>query len=115
MMSTAYYPTGPEAPGGVLAVRDRYRLRGDLGFDGVVVSDDLARARQVASFSPGGRALRFVRAGGDLLLSVDPGRCPRCTTPCPAARSAAFRAKVDAAVLRVLRVKQQQGPAPRHF
>ena len=46
-------------------------LRGDLGFDGVVISDDLARARQVASFSPAGRALRFIGAGGDIVLTVD--------------------------------------------
>ena len=115
MMSTAYYSRlDPKRPAAFSPFVIGTVLRGDLGFDGVVVSDDLARARQVASFSPGGRALRFVRAGGDLLLSVDPGPVPAMYHALlqRARSSAAFRAKVDAAVLRVLRVKQQQGLLP---
>ena len=46
-------------------------LRDDLGFDGVIVSDDLGAARAVADVPAGERALRFVRAGGDLAISVD--------------------------------------------
>jgi beta-N-acetylhexosaminidase len=90
-------------------------LRGDLGFDGVVVSDDLAHARQVAAVPPAERALRFLRAGGDLVLSVDPA-------PVPAMYGAVlrrartdpdFRARVAASALRVLTLKQQQGLLPR--
>jgi beta-N-acetylhexosaminidase len=51
-------------------------LRGDLGFDGLVVSDDLGSARQVSAWSAGERALRFLGAGGDLVLTVDPGTVP---------------------------------------
>jgi beta-N-acetylhexosaminidase len=112
MMSTAYYrrldPANPAAFSPFVIGR---MLRGDLGFRGVVISDDLARARQVAGFTPAGRALRFFVAGGDLLLSVDPG-------PVPAMYDAVldrvranprFRAKVDAAALRVLRAKRAAG------
>lgn len=43
-------------------------LREDLGFDGVVISDDLSAARQVQAIDPGQRAVRAIRAGVDLVL-----------------------------------------------
>ncbi len=42
-------------------------IRRDLGFDGVVISDDLS-AVAMRDLAPGERALRFVGAGGDLLI-----------------------------------------------
>lgn len=115
MMSTAYYthldPTVPAAfsPFVVGTV-----LRGDLGFRGVVISDDLARAKQVASFSPAGRALRFIGAGGDIVLTVDPEPLPAMydAVLARARTSAVFRDKVDASALRVLRAKDRQGLLP---
>jgi len=47
-------------------------LRGDLGFDGVVISDDLGAAAAVGDVKPGDRAVRFFAAGGDLLINADP-------------------------------------------
>ncbi len=73
MMSTANYERidegtpaafSPKIIGGM--------LRGDLGFRGLVISDDLGAAAQVADLSPGGRAVQFVAAGGDIVLTVDP-------------------------------------------
>jgi beta-glucosidase-like glycosyl hydrolase len=46
-------------------------LRDRLGFDGVVISDDLGNADAVASVAPGERAVRFIGAGGTLVLTVD--------------------------------------------
>lgn len=46
-------------------------LRADLGFSGVVVSDDLGVAEAVAGVPPEDRAVRFVLAGGDLAISAD--------------------------------------------
>jgi beta-N-acetylhexosaminidase len=46
-------------------------LRGDLGFDGVVVSDDM-NALQVRDLSASARAWRFLQAGGDLITIGDP-------------------------------------------
>ncbi|MGB0099899.1 MAG: glycoside hydrolase family 3 N-terminal domain-containing protein [Nocardioides sp.] len=116
MMSTAYYEhLDPDRPAAFSPFVIGRMLRGDLGFDGVVISDDLAEAKQVASYPPADRAVLFLRAGGDLVLTVDPG-------PLPAMRDAvlrrartndAFRAKVDAAALRVLRAKHEQGLLPR--
>src|SRR5690606_20849394 len=47
-------------------------LRGDLGFEGVVISDDLGEAQQVQRWSAGSRAVQLVAAGGDVVLTVDP-------------------------------------------
>ena len=89
-------------------------LRGDLGFDGVVISDDLAHARQVSAIPPGLRALRFVAAGGDMVLTVDPAPLPAMYAAVlgRARTSPAFRATVRAAALRVLTAKQEQGLLP---
>ena len=54
----------------------RTMLRGDLGFRKVVISDDLGSAQQVAGWSYGARAVRFLGAGGDLVLTVDPATLP---------------------------------------
>jgi beta-N-acetylhexosaminidase len=109
MMSTAYYEhLDPRHPAAFSPFVVGTMLRGDLGFRGVVISDDLARAQQVAGFSPAGRALRFIGAGGDIVLAVDPEPVPAMYGAVleRARTSARFRAKVDAAVLRVLRAKQ---------
>lgn len=112
MLSTAYYsridPANPAAfsPAIVTGL-----LRARLHYRGVVVSDDVGVAEQVASISPAQRAVRFLAAGGDIVLTVVPGQIPEMTTAVLArARSdAAFRAQVDAAVLRVLTAKQARG------
>ena len=112
MMSTAYYSridSGRPAPFSPIVIGEM--LRGDLGFDGVVISDDLGGARQVAVWSPGQRALRFIDAGGDLVLTVDPTVVPARYRAVLTRRrkDAVFRARVDASATRVLRAKQAQG------
>ena len=47
-------------------------LREKIGYRGLVVSDDLGRAKQVAAVPPGQRAVRLLRAGGDIVLTADP-------------------------------------------
>lgn len=47
-------------------------LRSDMGFDGVVIADDLGAARSVAGITPADRAVRFLDAGGDLVINADP-------------------------------------------
>jgi beta-N-acetylhexosaminidase len=50
-------------------------LRGELGFDGVVVSDDMEMGAIVTRFDIGEAAVRFLEAGGDLILICrDPDR-----------------------------------------
>ena len=42
----------------------------------MVISDDLANARQVARWPVGVRAVRFLGAGGNLVLTVNPATLP---------------------------------------
>lgn len=116
MMSTAYYERiDPERPAAFSPVVVGGMLRGDLGFRGVVISDDLARAQQVAAVPPAARAVRFLRAGGDLVLIVDPDPLPAMydAVLTKARRSPGFETKVNTAALRVLRAKDRQGLLPR--
>jgi beta-N-acetylhexosaminidase len=116
MMSTAYYSRiDARQPAAFSRTVVTGILRGDLGFRGVVISDDLGNARQVARWSRGTRATRFVAAGGDMVLTVDPAaaRSMFVALRDRARSDAAFRRQVDAAALRVLRSKQAQGLLPR--
>jgi beta-N-acetylhexosaminidase len=115
MMSSAYYPRiDPHHP----AVFSRRviggMLRGDLRFTGVVISDDLANSRQIRSWAPGERAVRFLRAGGDLVLTVNADTIPAMYRAVlgQAQADPAFRRLVDEAALRVLTRKEAQGLLP---
>ncbi len=118
MMSSARYTRlDPRQPAAFSPYVVGRMLRGDLGFDGVVISDDLARARQVARFPPAERALRFIGAGGDVVLTVDPAPLPAMYRAVlgKARRNADFRAQVRASALRVLTAKQEQGLLPKRM
>ncbi len=86
-------------------------LRGDLGFRGVVISDDLGNARQVSPWSWGRRAVKFLAAGGNLVLTVNPASLPAMYGAVldRARHHPAFRARVDASALKVLAAKQSRG------
>ena len=47
-------------------------LRGDFGYQGLIVSDDLRSSVSVFSIDGGHRASKFVSAGGDLAITADP-------------------------------------------
>jgi beta-N-acetylhexosaminidase len=47
-------------------------LQEKIGYRGLIVSDDLGRAEQVAAVPPGQRAVRFLAAGGDIVVTADP-------------------------------------------
>jgi beta-N-acetylhexosaminidase len=86
----------------------RELLRQQLGFRGVIVSDDLGAAAAVAGLSPAARGIDFVAAGGDLITSqslpaaiaMDQAILAR------AAGDTAFRSTVNSAVMRILDAKQ---------
>ncbi|HKC27772.1 MAG TPA: glycoside hydrolase family 3 N-terminal domain-containing protein, partial [Jatrophihabitans sp.] len=112
MMSTAIYaridPGVPAAFSGTIVTG---MLRGDLAFRGLIISDDLGAAKQVAGYSVGGRAVRFIAAGGDVVLTVDATQAGQMASALltRAARVPAFKRKVDAAALLVLQAKQARG------
>ncbi len=72
MMSTAIYTKiDPDVPA-AFSPKVVGLLRDDLGFDKVIISDDLGVAVSAKSTPARERALRFVKAGGDLAITVDP-------------------------------------------
>jgi beta-N-acetylhexosaminidase len=112
MMSTAIYARiDPGVPAAFSSTIITGMLRGDLGFRGLIISDDVGAAKQVAGYSVGGRAVRFVAAGGDVVLTVDATQAGQMTSALltRAARIPAFKRKVDAAALLVLQQKQARG------
>jgi beta-N-acetylhexosaminidase len=86
-------------------------LRGRLGFQGVVISDDMGTAAAVAGVSPANRAVRFFAAGGTLLLTVRPAIVPEMVDAVLARSAAdpAFARQVDAAVRTALLAKARAG------
>jgi beta-N-acetylhexosaminidase len=58
----------PEAPSSLSPIIITDLLRGDLGFDGVAVSDDLEMGAITERYDIGEAAVRFIEAGGDLVL-----------------------------------------------
>lgn len=94
-----------------LVLRDLLRTR--LRFAGVVMSDDLGATMAVALTPPGERAVTFVAAGGDMIVTT--------TGPAPTMAAAlvenarsdpSFGARVEDAVTRVLSAKQESGLLP---
>lgn len=79
-------------------------LRGQLGFDGVVMSDDVGGAAVARAWSPAQRVTRFVQAGGDLMLDIQPADvAPMHAALLAAARDdSAFDADLTAAATRVV-------------
>ncbi len=112
MVSTAYYSRIDAARRAAFSpVVLGTMLRGDLHFTGVIVSDDLGNAAQVADLSPGARAVDFLAAGGDLVLTVNASTLSQMVSAVLArtATDSAFRAHVDQAALRVLNLKASLG------
>ena len=89
-------------------------LRNGLGFNGVIVSDDLGQAAAVQGIPAGTRAIDFLTAGGDLITSqsLAPAEQMAAAVLAKASGNAAFRAAVDAAARRVLAAKQAAGLLP---
>jgi beta-N-acetylhexosaminidase len=86
-------------------------IRHDLGYSGVVISDDLGNAKQVQAWTPGARAVDFISAGGDIVLTVSPTLIPAMIAAVTARANtdATFRSRVDSAVMHVLNAKAAEG------
>jgi beta-N-acetylhexosaminidase len=87
-------------------------LREDLGFTGVVISDDMA-AVAMRTLPPDERGLRFIRAGGDLLIIGDPSLA---TTMADAIKQEAsddseFAERITESAARVVAMKDRRGLA----
>jgi beta-N-acetylhexosaminidase len=92
----------------------RHLLRGALQFDGVVISDDLGDARAVAAIPPARRAIDFLLAGGDMIISksVAPAHAMARAVLARAGADPAFRRIIDASARRILQAKLAAGLLP---
>lgn len=111
MISLAYYSQiDPANPGAFSPTVVTGMVRGDLGFNGVIISDSLG-ATQVSAWAPADRAIDFFNAGGDMALTDDPSILPAMYNAVlnKANSDSTFKAKVDASALRVLTAKQNRG------
>jgi beta-N-acetylhexosaminidase len=86
-------------------------LRTQLGFGGVVMTDDVGTARAVQAVPVGDRAVRFLAAGGTLVLTVDATLVPPMIDAVLARSDSdpAFAAQVDAALQIALLAKARAG------
>jgi beta-N-acetylhexosaminidase len=91
-------------------------LRRDLGFRGVVMSDDVGGAAATRTWSPGERATRFIAAGGDLLFDIVPADVPAMVAALAerAGRDPAFSARLSSAAAQVLAARQAVGSREKH-
>ena len=111
MSSATYTKLDPSSPAAFSSAVVTDLLRHRLGFSGVVISDDLGSAKVVQAVPAGERAVRFVAAGGTLVLTVTPTLLP-AMIDAVVARAAAdpvFSAQVDAAVRTSLAAKERAG------
>jgi len=85
-------------------------LRGELGFDGVAMTDSLEAHAALAPTKGdvGAAAVRSLQAGADLLLMTGPGSFPlvRDAVTSAARRSPAFRTRIADAAARVLALRR---------
>ncbi|WP_166509453.1 glycoside hydrolase family 3 protein [Blastococcus sp. TF02-8] len=112
MMSSAVYPQlDPANQAAFSRPVVTGLLRERLGFDGVVISDDLANADAVEDVPPGERAVRFLEAGGTLVLTVDGEPVPEMidAVATRAEQDPAFAGVVDDAVRTTLTAKAEAG------
>lgn len=110
MVSSATYSLiDPSAPAVFSSTIVTDMLRREMGFSGVVITDDVSAAVQVQDVSAGDRAVRAIRAGCDLVLaSADPTVAADMVKALIATAQSdpAFAARVDESATRVLNLKK---------
>jgi beta-N-acetylhexosaminidase len=89
-------------------------LRNEMGFRGVIVSDDIGAAVAISDIPPGKRAIDFLSAGGDMIISkfVQPANRMATAVLSRVESDSTFRARVDDAVMRILTAKDASSLLP---
>lgn len=109
MVSSAIYSAiDSSAPATFSSVVVTDMLRGDLGFTGVVITDDVSAAVQVDAWTPAERAVQAVKAGCDIVLaSADATMAADMAEALIAEAQAdpAFAQRVDESATRVISLK----------
>ena len=89
-------------------------LRDGMAFRGVIISDELGKAAAVRGVPPATRAIDFILAGGNMIISkpLAPAIAMYRAVESRAGADPAFQGLVDEAVTRVLKAKAAQGLLP---
>ncbi|MGB8382899.1 MAG: glycoside hydrolase family 3 N-terminal domain-containing protein, partial [Dermatophilaceae bacterium] len=112
MVSSARYPRiDPANPAVFSPAVITGLLRTDMGYSGVVISDDVGVAEAVSDVPAGERATRFLAAGGDIVLTAQASTVPTMTSAINARveRDPGFAEQVQRSVGRVLALKEKMG------
>jgi beta-N-acetylhexosaminidase len=112
MMSSAIYPRiEPDVPAMFSAAAIQELLREQLGFGGLVVTDDIGAAKAVADVPVPERATRLLEAGGDAVLTADPSLTGELVDAIEewAGRGEEQRRRVRESAGRVLALKESLG------
>lgn len=112
MMSSARYSRIDNSNLAVFSSRIISWLRTSLKFTGPIITDDISGAKAPSVFAPGVRATKAIDAGVTMLLvSASPSLLPTMWQAVyrRASTDASFRAKVRAAAVKDLTVKQSWG------
>jgi beta-N-acetylhexosaminidase len=115
VLSLAFYAAyDPVTPGALSPSVATDLLRGELGFKGVAITDDLTSGAITAGVGAPEAAVQSVAAGADLVLVDDPAQAALARqTVLAAVRSGGIpEARLDEAVARVLELKRKQGLLP---
>ncbi|WP_333768406.1 glycoside hydrolase family 3 N-terminal domain-containing protein [Streptomyces sp. IBSBF 2435] len=112
MVSSAIYSRidpGTQAAFSSAVMRDL--LRNSLGFKGAIISDDLGAAAAVSDHTPAQRAVDFLKAGGNVVLTVKPSDIAPMTAAVLSRmpQDAALRSAVTDSLRRVLTAKHNAG------
>ncbi len=86
-------------------------LRGAMGYQGVVISDDVGVAESVTGVPAGERATRFLASGGDVVLTAQPSTVSTMSSAITARarQDPTFAEQVHRSVSRVLALKDRMG------
>ncbi len=114
MVSTAIYPRiDPIQRAAFSSTVIKGMIRNDMNFSGVIISDDLGVAKSATWLPAGERAVRFLTAGGDVVINADPSSLAAMVTAVKTRAKAdpKFAAAVQQKSTRVVTMKEARGLA----
>lgn len=112
MLSSAVYPLLEEGVPAMFSRRIVHDLlRTEMGFTGLIITDDVGAAEAVADIPVPDRATRLLEAGGDAVLTADPQLAGALVDAIAAwaAASESNRRRIRESAARVLAVKEKHG------
>ena len=84
-------------------------LRGELGFEGVIISDSFGMGAITQNFSAADAAVRYFEAGGDILLMTPDLRSATAGVVAAVNDGRLSEERIDESVKRVLELKESAG------